>query len=179
MKELTGPVQQFVAQLTDSDREMLMAAVQDSVSLLDVWCLATALGYRGGMGAFSDWVRVYRRFEDRFNTLSSEITKLQADLQNLRAGLTPVDERNADAPPPIIIDADKGLGRVAALSKELRGYVVELEKMTRNVDRHDLLLTGANIALSEIRSIFHENQEVLEALSAVELTVWSIVRETK
>ena len=98
----------------------------------------------------------------------AEIVKLEADIDYLR------QQVQAD-----IVKPDAAATRIAHLSKELRGHVVEVEKMTRGTDRRGLVLAGADKVMRELKSIFKGNDDVVNALELAYESVWAALAEEK
>ena len=94
----------------------------------------------------------------------AEIVKLEADIDFLR------QQVQAD-----IVKPDSAATRIAHLSKELRGHVVEVERMTKGVDRRGLVMSGADKVMRELRSIFKGNDDVVKALDLAYESVWQLL----
>jgi hypothetical protein len=94
----------------------------------------------------------------------AEIVKLEADIDFLR------QQVQAD-----IVKPDSAATRIAHLSKELRGHVVEVERMTKSSDRRGLVLSGADKVMRELKSIFKGNDDVIKALDLAYESVWQLL----
>lgn len=168
--ELAVPpaIDRFLAALTDADRELMLEVVENAVSPLEIWTLATVLGYAGGFGELIAWSNEIAPRTDRRVLLSQEADNLKKDILQARAHIT-----------AMTLDPDKGFGRIAFLSKELRGHLVEVEKMSRAVDRRGLILAGAERVMRELRGIFRGQEEMEEALTEAFKTVWAVLADDK
>ncbi len=94
----------------------------------------------------------------------AEIVNLEADIDFLR------QQVQAD-----IVKPDSAATRIAHLSKELRGHVVEVERMTKSSDRRGLVLSGADKVMRELKSIFKGNDDVIKALDLAYESVWQLL----
>ena len=98
----------------------------------------------------------------------AETVKLEADVDFLR------QQVQAD-----LVKPDAAATRIAHLSKELRGHIVETEKMTKSIDRRGLILAGADKVMRELRSIFKGNDDVINALDLAYESVWAALIEER
>lgn len=71
-----------------------------------------------------------------------------------------------------IVKRDAGVARIAALQKELRGTIAQVEQFTSTKDRKGLLMAGADRAIRELLMIFKDDpyEGPLEEAS---MSVWS------
>jgi hypothetical protein len=165
---LARPVERFLSQLERSDETLLIDTACDALSLIEVWTLATVLGYRGTFGELADWARPLRKRQGRLEALATEAKRIEDDLAGVRRSVKIGT-----------IEEEKGLGRVSALSKELRGYLVEIEKISERIDRRALLMTGAECVIKELRMIFSDNPEMQQALTSASMAAWMQANEQK
>lgn len=161
-------IDDFLAALSASDRELVLDVIEHATSDLEVWTLAIVLGYRGGFGELAQWAESISPRTDRRALLIEQAKKLKVDIENAR--------RYTEAQ---ILDPEKGCMRIAILSKELRGHLVEADKMSRAVDRRGLVLAGAERVMRELRSIFRGQDEMEEALTQAFKTVWAVLSEER
>ena len=126
------------------------------------------LGYEGSFTDLEKWVN--QRFPklNRRELLLAETIKLESDIDFLR------QQVQAD-----IVKPDAAATRIAHLSKELRGHVVEVEKMSRGTDRRGLVLAGAAKVMRELKSIFKGNEDVTNALELAYESVWADMMDEK
>lgn len=167
---LAKPVERFLAQLERSDEALLIDAACDALSLIEVWALASVLGYRGTFGNLAEWAAPLQKRRGRIETLQAEAARIESDLVGVRRTI---------ALAPDVESQEKGLGRVSALSKELRGYLVEIEKLSERIDRRALIMTGAECVIKELRTIFTDNPEMQQALASASMAAWMQVSEQK
>lgn len=159
-------VDRFLAVLEPADLEALLTTIEFAHTPIEVWTVAAVLGYTGSYGVLVDWARSLNPIEDRRRKLASEAASLAEDIQTARRAIE-LEE----------LDPDKGLGRIVALSKELRGHLVEVDRMSRMIDRRGLVLAGADRTMRELRAIFTGNDEVQVALEQAFRAVWAVLAE--
>jgi hypothetical protein len=158
----------FLAQLEPSDAELLFDTAREALSPVEVWVLASILGYRGGFSDFVAWAQPLSERQDRIEILSKEAESLVSDLKTVREDIKYGR-----------LDQEKGLGRVASFSKELRSHMTELDRLSKGTDRRALLMAGADCVLRELRGIFADNPEMRVALESASMAAWLQVGEQK
>ena len=55
------------------------------------------------------------------------------------------------------VKRDSGVARIAAMEKELRGTINQVEQYTNNKDKKGLLMAGADRAIRELTFIFKDD----------------------
>lgn len=139
-------VSTFLSSLNNDQRERFLIEAENRDSIFQLWLYASALGYEGCFLSLEAWQKERYPRLNRKVTLTAEAVQLQADIARLRRD---------DNPDPRY---------VASLTKELRGHLVEIEKMERGQDRRGLLLAGADRLLRILQDSFADNPEMLEVL---------------
>mgnify|MGYP001194916614 CR=1 FL=1 len=157
-------IQRFLAALDHSHRECFLSYVENTYSVYEIWVYASVLGYEGSFSALDHWVKENYPKLNRRELMLAEIIKLEADIDYLR------QQVHAD-----LVKPDAAATRIAHLSKELRGHIVEVERMTKGVDRRGLILAGADRVMRELRAIFKGNDDVTGALDLAYESVWAIL----
>jgi hypothetical protein len=157
-----GAVARFLAALDDDRREGFMNYAENTYSVIEIWLYASVLGYEDSFTALERWVNKHYRKLNRRQLLLGEVCKLEADLDFLRQQVA------AD-----LVTPDAAASRIAHLSKELRGHLVEIDRMTKSSDRRGLILAGADAVMRSLRQIFKGNDEVIAALDAAFESVWA------
>jgi signal recognition particle GTPase len=152
----------FLAALDNDRREGFLNYAEHTYSIYEIWLYATVLGYRGGFTELEQWVSKNYRKLNRRALLLGEITKLEGDIEDLREHVRAQ-----------MVKPDVAASKIAHLSKELRGHVTEIEKMTRATDRRGLILAGADAVMRSLRVIFKDNDEVLPVLEMAFESVWA------
>jgi hypothetical protein len=162
--EPTGAVAAFLAALDNDRREAFLDYAEHTYSIYEIWLYAAVLGYGGDFGELEQWVQKHYRKLNRRELLLGEVCKLEADIDFLRQQVA------AD-----LVKPDAAASRIAHLSKELRGHIAEIDRMTRATDRRGLVLAGADRTLRELRAIFKGNEEMTAALELAGESVWKIL----
>lgn len=157
-----GPVAVFLAALDDDRREGFLNYAENTYSIYEIWLYASVLGYTESFTALEKWVNKHYRKLNKRELLLAEACKLEADVDFLRGQV------QAD-----LVKPDAAASRIAHLSKELRGHLSEIDKMTRATDRKGLIMAGADAVMRQLRSIFKGNEEVVTALDSAFESVWA------
>ena len=118
VKEIPQEIQTFLTALDNGDREAFISYVENTYSIYEIWLYAGILGYDAGFSVLEKWVLKHYPKLNRREILLAEIVKLEADIDFLR------QQVQAD-----IVKPDSAATRIAHLSKELRGHLIEVEKM--------------------------------------------------
>lgn len=161
-------VQDFLAALDDDRREGFLEFAEHTYSVYEIWLYAGILGYSGGFTALEKWVQQRFKKLDRKRLILQEICNLQNDIEFLR------EQVKMD-----LVKASDAATRIAQLSKELRGHIVEADKMTRATDRRGLILAGADRVIRELKTIFRGNDEMTAALGLACESVWAALEEDR
>lgn len=168
MGQAPKDVEQFLTALDNSRREGFLAYAENTYSIYEIWLYASVLGYQGAFTELERWVNKTYPKLNRREIILAEIVKLEADVDYLRAQV------QAD-----LIKADAAATRIAHLSKELRGHVMEIERMTKGLDRRGLVLAGADKVMRELRAIFKGNEDVTNALDLAYESVWAMLTDER
>ena len=161
-------IQRFLAALDNGRREGFLAYVESTYSIYEIWLYASVLGYDSSFTALEKWVNSCYPKLNRREIMLAEIIKLEGDIDFLR------QQVQAD-----LIKADAAATRIAHLSKELRGHVVEVDKLTKGLDRRGLIMAGADKVMRELRGVFKNSEDVLPALELAFESIWSGITEEK
>ena len=105
---------------------------------------------------------VHYHFRNKLEILLTEIVKIEADIDLLRQEVQSGMMRPGDS-----------ATRISHLSKELRGHVVEADRIQVARDRRGLIMAGADKVMRELKSIFKGNEEMTNALELAYESVWS------
>lgn len=163
-----SPVTLFLAALDDDRREGFLNYAENTYSIIEIWLYANVLGYEGSFTALERWVNKHYRKLNRRELLLGEVCKLEADVAFLR------EQVRMD-----LVKPDAAASRIAHLSKELRGHLTEIDRMTKASDRRGLILAGADVVMRSLRQIFKGNDEVITALDAAFESVWAQLENEK
>lgn len=167
-KEKEEVIQSFLTSLDQGYRENFLSYVDHTYSVFEIWLYASVLGYEGGFHSLENWVNQHYPKLNRREILLAEIIKLESDIDFLR------QQVHAD-----LVKPDAAATRIAHLSKELRGHLVEVDKITKGTDRRGLVLAGADKVMRELRSIFKDNEDVTNALELAYESVWAMLIDEK
>jgi len=161
-------VAQFLALLGNEDREGFLGFAEATPSVIEIWMYANMLGYDGQFTEMVEWVNLRFRKTDRRKILVQEIEKLEHDIAVLRESVKMDQLKPADA-----------AQKIAMLSKELRGHIIEVDKITKNTDRKGLILSGADRVMRSLKDIFRGNEVMEEALDKAHAAVWHSIAEER
>lgn len=161
-------VQTFLAALDGDKRESFLNYVEHTYSVYEIWLYAGVLGYSGSFTTLERWIKANYPKLNRRQLLLTEVTKLEGDIAFLR------EQVQLD-----LIKSDAAATKIAHLSKELRGHLTEIERMTRATDRRGLILAGADAVMRSLRGIFRGNDEVVPVLEAAFDSVWAQLENEK
>lgn len=149
----------FLAALGHGTREGFLSFVENNESIYEIWLYAGVVGYEGGFESLEAWVKKRYPKLNRRQLLLAEIIRLQSDIENVRTDET--------------IKSENVASRIAQLSKELRGHIVEVEKMNRSIDRRGLTLAGADRTMRLLREMFCKDGAMTETLSEAFHGIWA------
>lgn len=158
----------FLTALDNDRREAFLAYVENTYSVYEIWLYARVLGYDTGFNILEKWINNNYPKLNRREIMLAETVKLEADIDFLR------QQVHAD-----LVKPDAAATRIAHLSKELRGHIVEVEKMSKSTDRRGLILAGADKVMRELKSIFKGNEDVTKALELAYESVWAALIEER
>jgi len=159
-------VENFLATLRDGERESFLNFAELSGSNYEIWIYATILGFSGRFVELEQWVEATYTKVNRRDMLIAEARCLESDIADLRSMV----QIGRMAP-------EVAAGRITGLTKELRGHLAEIEKMSRSTDRRGRVLAGADRAIRELKAIFRGNEEIMDALEPAFASVWSVITE--
>lgn len=157
----------FLGSLDHNQRERFLGDCENRESPYQIWLYASAMGYEGDFIELDAWLRKRYPQLDRRRMLMAEAVKLESDINAARRDVE-VSIKPADA-----------IRNIASLSKELRGHLVEVEKMSRSMDRRGLILSGADRLLNVLQDMFSGDVEMQEALGKGFEVVWAQLNEER
>lgn len=176
MPEQHPEVAGFLSSLDNGQRERFLAACECRDSGIQTWMYASAMGYEGDFLQLEAWLQKRYPRLDRRKMLLAEAIKIESDIASLRDSDVLVGADQEGARPARPTDSARN---IASLSKELRGHLVEVERMTKAVDRRGLLLTGADRLLRILQDMFAENDEMKAALEQGFEAFWSQMNDER
>ena len=156
----------FLSSLDHNQRERFLGDCENRESPYQIWLYASAMGYEGDFIELDAWLRKRYPQLDRRRMLMAEAIKLESDIDQARQSWEELKPGEAAR-------------NVASLSKELRGHLVEVEKMSRGMDRRGLILSGADRLLNVLQDMFSGDAEMQEALGKGFEVVWAQLNEER
>jgi hypothetical protein len=174
MAEQFPEVAGFLAALDHGDRERFLGDCESRDSAYQLWLYACAMGYEGGFDQLDSWLRKRYPRLDPCKILMAEVVRLESDLASLRD--------------PVLAPEDGGgpaFGRgsrhssIASLSKELRGCLGEIDRVSKGIDRRGLMLAGVDRLMRELEAAFDGNEQVEKALAEAFELVWRQIQEER
>ena len=129
--------------------------------MIECYLYARFLRYNGSIAGRDLWVRKNYPKPDHRYVLLREIEEMQEDIRKLRD-----DVDNG------VVKRDAGVARIAAMQKELRGTIAQVEVFTATKDRKGLLMAGADRAIRELLTIFKDDPIEIP-LEEASMSVWS------
>ena len=163
--ELSG-VSGFLSSLDHGQRERFLADCESRESPYQIWLYACAMGYESDFAQLETWLQ--RRYPqlNRRQLLTAEAVKLEADIELVRS--------QVDGAKP-----GETARNIATLSKELRGHLCEVERMSRTLDRRGLVLSGADRLMRILQDMFAEDDYMLAALGQAFEVIWTQLSEER
>jgi hypothetical protein len=145
----------------DSVQESFHAFVSDNYSFIESFLYSRFLGYVGNIVSCEAWIKLHYPKPDHRRMLLMEIEEMREDIRKLRE-----DIEN------MAVKRDAGVARIAAMEKELRGTIHQVEQYTSAKDRKGLLMAGADRAIREIMFIFKDDP-IEGPLHEATMSVWA------
>jgi len=152
---------QWVDNLDSSTQESFLSFVKTTNSKIEIYIYSRFLGYRGTITGCSEWVSLNYSKPDHQKILLDEIEQIQEDMRKLREDI----ENYA-------VKRDAGVARLAAMTKELRGTISQVESYNIMHDRKGLLMSGADQAIRELLMIFKDDP-IEGPLQEASMSVWA------
>ena len=154
----------WVDNLDCDTQQSLLSFAEETFSVIQIYLYAKFLGYRGSITSCEAWVNKKYPKPDHLRVLLFEIDEMQEDIRKLR-----LDIEN------YAVKRDSGVARIAAMQKELRSTISQVNTFVSVKDKKSLLLTGADRALRELQSIFKDDI-FEEPLREASLSVWAKIQ---
>jgi hypothetical protein len=147
--------------LDSATQESFLVFAESNYSLIECYLYARFLGYQGAISSCDAWYTQNYPKPDHREVLLFEIQEMQEDIKKLR------DDIEAG-----VVKRDSGVARIAAMQKELRSTISQVETFTSNKDKKGLLMAGADRAIREILSIF-KDEPIEGPLQDASMSVWA------
>ncbi len=153
--------QHWIDNLDSATKESFCSFAEETFSAIQVYLYAKFLGYDSSIVAVDLWLKEHFSKPDHLKVLLNEIEEMQEDIRKLR-----MDIEN------YAIKRDVGVARIAAMQKELRGTISQVDSFISSRDRKGLLMAGADRALREVASIFKDDP-IDGPLQEASMSVWA------
>jgi hypothetical protein len=153
--------QHWVDNLDSATKESFCSFAEETFSAIQVYLYAKFLGYNSSIVAVDLWLKEHFSKPDHLKVLLNEIEEMQEDIRKLR-----MDIEN------YAVKRDVGVARIAAMQKELRGTISQVDSFISSRDRKGLLMAGADRALRELASIFKDDP-IEGPLQEASMSVWA------
>tara|TARA_R110002020_G_scaffold461772_1_gene680847 strand:- start:6224 stop:6799 length:576 start_codon:yes stop_codon:yes gene_type:complete len=151
----------WVDNLDSATRESFCSFAEETFSVIQVYLYAKFLGYDSSIVAVDLWLKDNFSKPDHLKVLLREIEEMQEDIRKLR-----MDIEN------YAVKRDVGVARIAAMQKELRSTISQVDSFVSSRDRKGLLMAGADRALREVASIFKDDP-IEGPLQEASMSVWA------
>jgi len=142
-------------------KESFHSFAEDTFSPIQVYLYAKFLGYNGSITDSETWLKSNYSKPNHLAILLNEIEEMRNDIRKLRE-----DIEN------YVVKRDVGVARIAAMQKELRSTIAQVETYISSKDRKGLLMAGADRAIREIGAIFKDDP-IEGPLQEAAMSVWA------
>ena len=156
--------EQWLDNLDAPRQESYLEFVRESYSVIESFLYARFLGYKGAINGCVSWVNTNYPKPDHRHSLLLEIEEMKEDIRKLRD-----DIEN------MAVKREVGVARIAAMQKELRSTISQVESYTANRDKRGLLLAGADIAIRELLSVFRDDP-IEGPIEEASMSVWAKIQ---
>jgi hypothetical protein len=136
----------WVDNLDAPTQEAFNSFAKNTTSVIEIYIYARFLGYKGSIVACELWVKKNYRKVDYGKKLREEVDKMLVDIDFLRSEIE-------DG----IIKRDVGVRQIAAMQRELRGHIDQIQKTNNHKDRKALVMAGADRAIRELVLTFQDD----------------------
>ena len=157
----------FLSALDHAQRERFLSDCEGRESPYQLWLYACALGYEGDFIQLESWLQKRYPQLNRRQMLTAEAVRLESDIEMLRSQPSDVGKPGELA------------RNIAALTKELRGHLAEVDRMSKAQDRRGLILSGADRMARVLQDMFSEDEEMLGAIGQAFEVVWAQLGEER
>lgn len=136
----------WVDNLDAPTQEGFNSFAKNTDSVIEIYVYARFLGYKGSIVACELWVKDNYPKIDYGKKLRDEVDKMLEDIELLRADV----EAGA-------VKRDVGVRQVAAMQREVRGHIDQIQKTNNHKDRKALVMAGADRAIRELLITFQDD----------------------
>jgi hypothetical protein len=158
----------FLSALDHGQRERFLLACQSRESPLQVWFYACAMGYEADFTELESWLHARYPQLNRRRMLEAEAVQIESDINSLRQSQGCEGAKSAEI-----------TRSIASLTKELRGHLAEIERMSKGLDRRGLILSGVDRLMRTLQDMFSDDDDMQTALQEGFDVVWSQLNEER
>lgn len=126
------------------------------------------MGYEADFSELEAWLQKRYPQLNRRRMLEAESVRLEADIDALRSSMSQEGSKSGEI-----------ARSVASLTKELRGHLAEIERMSKGLDRRGLILSGVDRLMRTLQDMFSEDDDMQAALQEGFDVVWSQLNEER
>lgn len=157
----TSAFEDWFLEQPEDVQESFHAFSCENYSFIECFLYARFLGYVGNIISCEAWIKGQYPKPDHRKTLLLEIEEMREDIRKLREDIENLG-----------VKRDSGVARIAAMEKELRGTINQVEQYTSIKDRKGLLMAGADRAIRELMFIFKDDP-IESPLHEASMSVWA------
>jgi hypothetical protein len=158
----------FLSALDHGQRERFLLACEARESPLQVWLYACAMGYEADFSELEAWLQKRYPQLNRRRMLEAEAVRIEGDIDQLRASSGEDGARTGEI-----------ARSIASLTKELRGHLAEIERISKGLDRRGLILSGVDRLMRTLQDMFADDDDMQAALQEGFDVVWSQLNEER
>ena len=151
----------WLESLDEPTRESFLSFAKETFSAIQAYLYCRFLGYAGSIICVEKWIKENYTKPDHLKILLDEIEEMKEDIRKLRE-----DIEN------FAVKRDVGVSRIAAMQKELRSTIGQVDSFMSSKDRKGLLMAGADRAIREITNIFKDDP-IEGPLQEAGMSVWA------
>lgn len=152
---------EWLSSQDESTQESFHSFASENYSIIECFLYSRFLGYVGNIISCESWIKQNYKKPDHRKILLMEIAEMQEDIRKLRDDIENLS-----------VKRDSGVARIAAMQKELRGTIHQVEQYTSAKDRKGLLMAGADRAIRELMFIFKDDP-IETPLHEASMSVWA------
>lgn len=168
MADASPGVAGFLSALDHGQRERFLLACEARESPLQIWLYACAMGYEADFSELEAWLQKRYPQLNRRRMLEAEAVRLEGDIDQLRSVAANEGAKSGEI-----------ARSIASLTKELRGHLAEVERMSKGLDRRGLILSGVDRLMRTLQDMFSEDEDMQSALQEGFDVVWSQLNEER
>lgn len=151
----------WVDNLDAPTQEAFNSFAKNNNSVIETYVYARFLGYKGSIVACELWIKTNYPKVDYGKKLKQEVDSMLIDIERLRAEIEEGD-----------VKRDVGVRQVAAMQREVRGHIDQIQRTNNHKDRKALVMAGADRAIRELLLTFQDDP-IGVPLEEASMGVWA------